>query len=100
MTTQNIMAFAPELVLLCGALGLFVVSLGQSRTRLARRLALATSFAAIVATVCCLGQEATLFSGAYREDLFSQGLKVVFAVGFMLILLLSGGLAGMGHGEV
>jgi len=92
MTAQNLMAFAPELVLLCGALGLFVISLGQSRARLARRMALATSLAAIVAAVCCIGQEATLFSGAYRVDLFSQGLKVVFAVGFLLILLLSGGL--------
>ena len=92
MTIQNLMAFAPELVLLCGALGLFVISLGQSRARLARRMALATSLAAIVATVCCIGREATLFSGAYRVDLFSQGLKVVFAVGFLLILLLSGGL--------
>ena len=92
MSIQNLMAFAPELVVLCGALGLFVVSLGQSRTRLARGVALATSFAAIAAAVGCLGQEATLFSGAYRVDLFSQGLKVVFAVGFMLIVLLSGGL--------
>jgi NADH-quinone oxidoreductase subunit N len=92
MTAQNLMAFAPELVLLCGALGLFVISLGQSRARLARRMALATSLAAIVAAVCCIGREATLFSGAYRVDLFSQGLKVVFAVGFLLILLLSGGL--------
>ena len=45
-----------------------------------------------MAAVGCLGQEATLFTGAYRVDLFSQGLKVVFAVGFMLIVLLSGGL--------
>ncbi len=92
MTLHNLMAFAPELVLLCGALGLFVVSLGQSRAQLARRVALATSLATIVAAICCVGQEATLFRGAYRVDLFSQGLKVVFAVGFLLILLLSGGL--------
>jgi NADH-quinone oxidoreductase subunit N len=92
MTTKDIMAFAPELVLLCGALVLFVICLGQSRARLARRVALAASLAAIAATVCCFGQEATLFRGAYRVDLFSQGLKAVFAVGFMLILLLSGGL--------
>jgi NADH-quinone oxidoreductase subunit N len=71
---------------------LFVVSLGLSRARLARRVALATSLAAIVASVCCIGQEATLFTGVYRVDLFSQGLKVVFSVGFMLIVLLNGGL--------
>ena len=42
MTPQNIIAFAPELVVLCGALGLFVVSLGLSRARLARRLTKST----------------------------------------------------------
>jgi NADH-quinone oxidoreductase subunit N len=93
MIFQHIMAFGPELVVLCGALGLFVISLGPSRARPARRMALAASFAAIVASVCCIGQEATLFSGAYRVDLFSQGLKVVFAAGFMLIVLMSGGLS-------
>jgi NADH-quinone oxidoreductase subunit N len=92
MTLHNITAFAPELVMLCGALALFVVTLGQSRAPLARRVALATALAAVVAAICCLRCEATLFYGAYRADLFSQGLKVVFAVGFLLILLLSGGL--------
>ena len=72
MSFQHIMAFAPELVVLCGALALFVVSLGQSRARLARRVALATALAAVVASVCCLGREATLFYGAYRVDLFSR----------------------------
>ena len=51
-----------------------------------------TSFGAIVACMLCLGQEATLFSGAYRVDQFSQLLKLVFACGFTLILLLSGDL--------
>ena len=48
---------------------------------------------AIFACLFCLGQEATLFSGAYRVDQFSQVLKLVFACGFALILLLSGNLA-------
>ena len=62
--------------------------------RQARTAALVTALATIVACVFCLGQEATLFDGAYRVDLFSQVLKLVFAVGFLLILLLSGDLAG------
>jgi NADH-quinone oxidoreductase subunit N len=53
---------------------------------------LLTSFATIIACVFCLQQEATLFSGAYRVDLFSQVLKLVFAGGYTLILLLSGDL--------
>ena len=52
-----------------------------------------TALGAIAASVFCVGQNATLFDGAYRVDLFSQLLKVVFAVGFGLILLLSGSLS-------
>jgi len=86
----KLLTFLPELVLLTGALVLFVITLGESRGRQARSAALITSFAAIIAGLFCLGQEGTLFSGAYRVDLFSQGLKLVFACGFTLILLLSG----------
>ncbi len=91
--TLPFLAFLPELVLLLGALALFVVTLGESRGRQARTVALATSLAAVLAAVLCLGQDATLFYGAYRVDLFSQVLKLVFSVGFLLILLLSGDLA-------
>ncbi len=91
MTTFT--AFLPELVLLTGALALFVISLGESRVRGARIAALVTSFAAIFAGVACLGQEALLFDGAYRVDPFSQVLKLVFAGGFALVLLASGDLA-------
>ena len=92
MTLSELIAFLPELVLLTGALALFIVTLGDSRAALARKVALATSIAAILACAFCLRQDATLFSGAYRVDLFSQVLKLVFAAGFTLILLLSGGL--------
>jgi NADH-quinone oxidoreductase subunit N len=92
MTTSPFMAFLPELVLLAGALVLFVVTLGEGRVRQARTTALITSFATIVACVFCLGENATLFSGAYRVDQFSQVLKLIFAGAFTLILLLSGNL--------
>jgi NADH-quinone oxidoreductase subunit N len=84
------MAFLPELVLLAGALVLFVVTLGEGRMQQARTIALGTAIAAIFACVLCLGQKDTLFSGAYRVDQFSQVLKLVFAAGFVLVLLLSG----------
>src|SRR4029077_8515839 len=86
-------AFLPELVLLIGALVLFVISLGESRGRQARTAALLTSFACIITCALCLNQTATLFAGAYRVELFSQVLKLVFACGFTLILLLSGKLS-------
>ena len=92
MTTCPLTAFLPELVLLSGALVAFLATLGEKRVQQARGVALMTSVAAIIACVFCLGQEATLFSGAYRVDLFSQVLKLVFACGFTLILLLSGNL--------
>ncbi len=92
MPTSTLTAFLPELVLLAGALALFVTALGQSRVRQARTVALLTSFAAILAAALCLGQKATLFNEAYSVDLFSQVLKLVFACGFALILLLGGSL--------
>ena len=83
-------AFLPELVLLAGALGLFVVTLGASQQKLARTVALLVAFATIAAAALGLGQHADLFSGAYRVDQFSQLLKLVFAFGFACILVLSG----------
>jgi NADH-quinone oxidoreductase subunit N len=90
MNSSTLMAFLPELVLLLGALALFVVTLGEFRAAQARTVALFTAFAAILTAILCLSQQATLFYGAYRVDLFSQILKLVFAAGFLLILLLSG----------
>src|ERR1039457_4744459 len=92
MTSSPLIAFLPELVLLSGALVAFLATLGEGRVQQARGVALMTSVAAIIACVFCLGQDATLFSGAYRVDQFSQILKLVFACGFTLILLLSGNL--------
>ena len=92
MNSAFLPAFLPELVLLAGALGLFVVALGGSRARAARNVALATGVAAIAASVFALGSHAELFSGAYRVDAFSQLLKLVFAAGFAAIVLLSGDL--------
>lgn len=82
--------FLPEFVLLLGSLVLFFISLGRERVRLARGAAVATALAAIVAGALCLNQQGMLFDGAYRVDLFSQSLKLVFACGFMLVLLFSG----------
>ena len=90
MTALAIKAFAPESVLLLGALVQFAISLGHERSRAARTAALLTAAAAIVTAALCLGQQAVLFDGAYRVDAFSQLLKLVFAGGLALVLLLSG----------
>ncbi len=84
------MTFLPELILLLGALVIFFVALGDGRARQARAAAIATAVAGIVGCVLTLHAQGSLFEGAYRVDLFSQVLKLVFAGGFLLILLLSG----------
>ena len=69
---------------------LFAITLGQSRVRQARTATLLVALASIVVCLFCLNSKAVLFDGAYRVDLFSQFLKLVFACGFTLIVLLSG----------
>lgn len=86
------MAFLPELILSGGALALFALTLGNERGRQARQLAIVAALAMIVACIFTLGQQAVLFDGAYRVDAFSQWLKLVFGIGFLLIVLLSGDL--------
>lgn len=86
------MAFLPELVLLGGSLVLFLFCLGENGAGKAKFGAFALSLALIGACVATLGQEATLFDGAYRVDAFSQWLKLTFAAGYFLVLLLSGDL--------
>ncbi len=86
------MAFLPELIVLLGALGLFFLSLGRNRARPARRAALGVAGLALAAALAAPGAEAVLFEGAYRVDAFSQGLKLLFAGGYLLVLLLSGDL--------
>ncbi len=83
-----VLQFLPELVLVAGALILFVVTLGESRDRLARNVALGVAVAAIVASALTLGQRGDLFGGAYRVDAFSQLLKLIFSCGFAALVVL------------
>ena len=92
MTTFSLMAFLPELVILAGALVLFVIALGENRGQQARLAAFIAAVCTIIATVISFNQEATLFDGSYRVDLFSQILKLAFASGLAIILLLDGNL--------
>ncbi|MFA5263673.1 MAG: NADH-quinone oxidoreductase subunit N [Opitutaceae bacterium] len=86
--TSFLQAFLPELVMLAGALGLFVVALGEGNTRGARTLALFTALAAVLACVVTRHSQAVLFDGAYRVDAFSQWLKLVISAGFAFLILL------------
>jgi NADH-quinone oxidoreductase subunit N len=86
------MAFLPELILMSGALALFILSLDEKHAPWARPTAYFTGLATLLACVFCLGQQAVMFDGAYRVDAFSQWLKLVFALGLILVVALSGDL--------
>jgi NADH-quinone oxidoreductase subunit N len=60
--------------------------------RLVRRVALIAALGSLLGCLFGLGQEALLFDGAYRVDAFSQFLKLIFGLGFVLLVLLSGDL--------
>lgn len=83
------MAFLPELILAGGALALFILALGNGRERQAWWAATLTALAMIAACAVTLGQQAVLFEGAYRVDAFSQWLKLILGVGYLLVALLS-----------
>lgn len=86
---NSLLTFLPELVLLLGALGLFLLTLGDSGGAKARRAATATAALATLAALISLRQHAELFSGAYRIDTFSQLLKVALTAGLTAILVVS-----------
>ncbi|MBN2507481.1 MAG: NADH-quinone oxidoreductase subunit N [Verrucomicrobia bacterium] len=90
---DSLLAFLPELVLLLGALALFDISLGTGRARAARRAALLTALLTLAAGGVALGREAALFHGAYRVDAFSQWLKLVIGLGYLVVVLAGGRLA-------
>lgn len=88
----SITAFLPELVLLLGALGLFVLTLSDSAGARARRAALGIGALATLAALWSLPASGVLFSGAYRVDGFSQILKLALTAGFTAILVVSNNL--------
>ncbi len=79
------LAFAPELVLLSGLLGLFLLSLGSKQMRAARHLSLATALLALGAALGTYGTSCTLFDGSYRVDLFSRLLQLVILLGYLCV---------------
>lgn len=88
----SITAFLPELVLLCGALGLFGLTISDSAGQRARGFALGVAVLATLAAVFSLHASGVLFSGAYRVDGFSQILKFALTAGFTAILIVSNNL--------
>ena len=99
MPSFSIMAFLPELVMLAGALVLFLITLGDSGARQARIASLVLALLTVAACLLSLNQHAVLFDGAYQVDAFSQWLKLVFAAGYAFVVLLGGDLDDI-RGEI
>jgi NADH-quinone oxidoreductase subunit N len=92
MSAGHFTAFLPELVVVLGALALFVICLGAERARQAQQAALIIAVTTLAAALLAAGSKGTLFAGAYQVDAFSQGFKVVLAVGYVMVVLLNGDL--------
>jgi NADH-quinone oxidoreductase subunit N len=82
------MVILPELVLLAGALALFMVSLGKTPAA-AKSVAVVFGLAAFAATLLSFQAQGSLFYGVYAVDQYSQMFKVM--IGFSLALLLISG---------
>jgi len=84
---MKIMLFAPEMVLLLGALAIFLLCASKNGHRAAGRLTLAVALAAMAASLVSLGSEGLVFYQAYKIDLFSQVLKFLMAAGLACVLI-------------
>jgi NADH-quinone oxidoreductase subunit N len=83
----NLFLFAPELLLIFGALMLFIIALGTGRDRLAATVTACAGLTALVACSATLGCRGDLFFHAYRIDLFSQLFKLFILLGLSAVTL-------------
>lgn len=84
------MVILPELVLITGALALFLVSLGKNVSELATRsVAIVCGLATFLSSVLAFNAEGILFDGAYAVDQYSQLFKVMIGAALMIFLLFS-----------
>ena len=92
---MKLMLFAPELFLLAGITLIFLLSLGQSKGKQARDLALGISIINVIICVICFGLEGELFFKAYKIDLFSQIFKLLISLGLTVVLIFGKDLKGI-----
>lgn len=87
--------FMPELALMLTVLVLFFMTLGKFRTGTIQAVSLVLTAITVVATFASMGNEASLFFGAYQVDGLSQLFKMVIVIGLFLIFYLGSGLTGI-----
>jgi NADH-quinone oxidoreductase subunit N len=90
------MVILPELVLVAGALALFLVSLGKTPSaQTAKLVAIVFGIATFAATLLSFQSQASLFYGAYAVDQYSQLFKVMIGFSLALLLILGQNLKGI-----
>jgi NADH-quinone oxidoreductase subunit N len=82
-------ALAPELILLAAALGALLLGVSAATRKHAYPLGIAAFLGALVCAATCLDCRMDLFGGMYIVDTMASFLKLVFAAGGLLGLLLS-----------
>ncbi|MDD2464529.1 MAG: NADH-quinone oxidoreductase subunit N [Desulfobulbus sp.] len=84
------MVILPELVLITGALALFLVSLGKNVSeQTAKSVAIIFGLGTFASTLLAFNQQATLFYGAYAVDQYSQLFKLMIGAALAIFLLFS-----------
>ena len=84
------MVILPELVLIAGALALFLVSLGKNVSeKTAQSVAIIFGLGTFAGSLLAFNQQATLFYGAYAVDQYSQLFKVMIGAALAVFLLFS-----------
>lgn len=84
------MLFLPELILLFGALAMFLVSLGNPTATVIRNLSLGICSLLLIVTLVCIKQDGSLFFDSYRVDFFSQLFKCLIAAATLIVLIFTG----------
>ncbi|MBM9518664.1 NADH-quinone oxidoreductase subunit N [Desulforhopalus vacuolatus] len=92
------MLFLPELTILGAGLALFAVSLGQFQPRTVKNITAYVLLISLVTTICSIGNNGTMFFGAFKVDLFTQIIKSIVVLGTFIIMLFSNPDAGVKKG--
>lgn len=84
------MVILPELVLITGALALFLVSLGKNLSeQTVKSVAIVFGLGTFVSTLLAFNEQGTLFYGAYAVDQYSQLFKVMIGFALAVFVLFS-----------
>lgn len=90
------MVILPELVLVAGALALFIVSLSRTPSeQAAKSVAIVFGIATFAATLLSFQAEGILFYSSYAVDQFSQLFKLMIGFSLALLLLFGQNLKGI-----